>query len=63
MYLLTCLLTEHMFVQVVKGDMTSEVNFSMKSRMMDMRKAVNHPYLIDYPFTDDGMYFRFVHSR
>jgi hypothetical protein len=26
--------------------------------MMDMRKAVNHPYLIDYPVMEDGMYFR-----
>lgn len=36
----------------------NEINFSIKSRMMDMRKAVNHPYLIDYPVMEDGMYFR-----
>jgi hypothetical protein len=37
----------------------NEINFSIKSRMMDMRKAVNHPYLIDYPVMEDGMYFRY----
>jgi len=35
---------------------TSETRYSIKSRMMDMRKAVNHPYLIEYPITDDGFY-------
>lgn len=34
----------------------NETNYSIKSRMMDMRKAVNHPYLIEYPITDDGFY-------
>jgi len=34
----------------------SETNYSIKSRMMDMRKAVNHPYLIEYPITDGGFY-------
>merc|ERR1719322_42674 len=29
----------------------------MKSRMMDMRKSVNHPYLIEYPVTEDGMFY------
>ena len=24
----------------------NEINYSMKNRMMDMRKAVNHPYLV-----------------
>ena len=32
-------------------------NFSVKSRMMDMRKCVNHPYLIEYPITEDGMFY------
>ena len=32
--------------------------FSVKSRMMDMRKAVNHPYLIEYPLTEDGGFYR-----
>jgi len=34
-----------------------EKNFSMKSRMMDMRKAVNHPYLIEYPISECGMFY------
>ena len=34
-----------------------EKNFSMKSRMADMRKTVNHPYLIEYPITEDGMFY------
>merc|ERR1712241_340091 len=33
-----------------------EKNFSVKSRMMDMRKAVNHPYLIEYPISDCGTF-------
>ena len=43
---------------VLKQDNTRETNFSIKSRMMDMRKAVNHPYLIDYPITEDGNFYR-----
>merc|ERR1712029_377418 len=35
----------------------SDKNFSMKSRMMDMRKTVNHPYLIEYPVTEDRMFY------
>jgi len=35
---------------------TSETNFSVKNRIMDMRKSVNHPYLIEYPITDAGFY-------
>merc|ERR1719362_829062 len=35
----------------------NEKNFSVKSRMMDMRKCVNHPYLIEYPITEDGMFY------
>jgi hypothetical protein len=41
----------------------NEINFSIKSRMMDMRKAVNHPYLIDYPVMEDGMYFRYLQQQ
>ena len=26
--------------------------------MMDMRKSVNHPYLIEYPLTEDGAFYR-----
>jgi len=43
---------------VVKHVSSREVNYSIKSRMMDMRKAVNHPYLIDYPITEDGNFYR-----
>jgi len=35
----------------------NEKNFSVKSRMMDMRKAVNHPYLIEYPISDCGTFY------
>jgi len=35
----------------------NEINYSMKNRMMDMRKAVNHPYLIEYPVTEDGNFY------
>jgi len=35
----------------------NEINFCMKNAMMDMRKAVNHPYLIEYPVTEDGMFY------
>merc|ERR1719412_1276721 len=32
--------------------------YSLKSRMMDMRKTCNHPYLIEYPLTEDGNFYR-----
>ena len=35
----------------------NERNFSMKSCLMDMRKSVNHPYLIEYPVTEDSMFY------
>merc|ERR1719225_2016045 len=35
----------------------NEKNFSVKIRWMDMRKTVNHPYLIEYPVTEDGMFY------
>jgi len=35
----------------------NERNVCMKSRMMDMRKSVNHPYLIEYPVTECGMFY------
>jgi len=34
-----------------------EKNFSVKSRMADMRKTVNHPYLIEYPLTECGNFY------
>ena len=35
----------------------NERNYSVKSRMMDMRKAVNHPYLIEYPISECGTFY------
>lgn len=32
--------------------------YSIKSRMMDMRKTCNHPYLLEYPLTEDGNFYR-----
>lgn len=37
---------------------TSDVRVSLKSRMMDLRKCTNHPYLIEYPLTEDGMFYK-----
>ena len=34
-----------------------EVRVSVKNRMMDMRKVTNHPYLIEYPLTPDGVFY------
>ena len=28
-----------------------------RRRIMDVRKSVNHPYLIEYPVTEDGMFY------
>ena len=42
----------------MKPDIKNDVNFSMKSRLMDMRKAVNHPYLIEYPILEDGFHYK-----
>merc|ERR1712051_712977 len=28
-----------------------------RNRMMDLRKTTNHPYLIEYPLTDDGIFY------
>jgi hypothetical protein len=38
----------------------SEVNTSIKNRLMQLRKATNHPYLIEYPLTEDGQFYRQV---
>ena len=35
----------------------NEKNFSMKNRIADMRTSVNHPYLIEYPVKEDGMFY------
>jgi len=41
----------------MKRLMGNETCFSYKSRLMDMRKVVNHPYLIEYPVTMDGNFY------
>ena len=41
----------------------AHVNVSMKSRLMDLRKCTNHPYLLEYPLTDDGLYYKYVHLK
>lgn len=41
-----------------KINMTNDVRISIKGRMMDLRKATNHPYLIEYPLTEDGVFYR-----
>ena len=33
-------------------------HFRVKGRMMDMRKTCNHPYLMEYPLTEDGNFYR-----
>merc|ERR1711997_119160 len=38
--------------------MDADLCYSLKSRMMDMRKTCNHPYLIEYPLTEDGNFYR-----
>jgi len=30
------------------------VNIRMQNRMMQLRKCVNHPYLLEFPLTPDG---------
>ncbi len=37
---------------------TTDVRISLKSRLMDLRKSTNHPYLIEYPLTEDGIFYR-----
>ncbi len=36
---------------------TTDVKISLKNRLMDLRKSTNHPYLIEYPLTDDGLFY------
>ena len=37
---------------------TNDLNFCLKNRMMDMRKVTNHPYLVEYPLSEDGVFYR-----
>jgi len=45
------------YAKEIERQSENDKNFSVKSRLMDMRKAVNHPYLIEYPVTEDGMFY------
>jgi ATP-dependent DNA helicase len=36
----------------------ADINFSVKSRLMDLRKTCNHPYLIEYPLSEDGNFYQ-----
>ncbi len=38
--------------------LSNDLNFSLKSRLMDMRKSTNHPYLLEYPLTECGTFYR-----
>lgn len=37
---------------------SADVRISFKNSMMDLRKATNHPYLIEYPYTECGNFYR-----
>ena len=37
---------------------SADIRCSLKNRMMDLRKSTNHPYLIEYPLTEDGVFYR-----
>jgi len=41
-----------------RAHFTSEHRVSLKNRMMDLRKATNHPYLLEYPLEDDGFHYK-----
>merc|ERR1712110_885199 len=36
----------------------ADINFSVKSRLMDLCKTCNHPYLIEYPLSEDGNFYQ-----
>ncbi|TRY63163.1 hypothetical protein TCAL_10825 [Tigriopus californicus] len=38
--------------------LSADVRISFKNSMMDLRKATNHPYLIEYPYTECGNFYR-----
>jgi len=40
------------------ADRTAEVRMCLKNHMMDLRKTTNHPYLIKYPLTEDGVFYK-----
>ena len=41
-----------------RASRTSEINYCLKNRIMDLRKTTNHPYLIEFPLTEDGVYYK-----
>ena len=45
---MTCVLV------VVARKQSSILNIRMQNRMMQLRKCVNHPYLLEFPLTADG---------
>ncbi len=46
------------FSQVDRARLTTECRVSLRTRMMDLRKCTNHPYLIEYPLSEDGVFYR-----
>ena len=36
----------------------ADIKIGYKNRMMDLRKITNHPYLIKYPLTEDGIFYK-----
>ncbi len=44
--------------ELSRAHMSSDTRVSLKNRMMDLRKATNHPYLIEHPLTEDGMFYQ-----
>ncbi len=41
-----------------RAHLSSECKMSLKNRMMDLRKTTNHPYLIEHPLSEDGMFYK-----
>lgn len=48
-------------VKVVSKDY--EINVNTKNKMMDLRKSVNHPYLIRHPLSECGQFYRYNNYR
>ena len=36
----------------------ADFKIGYKNCMMDLRKITNHPYLIKYPLTEDGIFYK-----
>jgi len=37
---------------------TADIRVSTRNRMMDLRKCTNHPYLIEYPLSECGQFYK-----